>query len=117
MLYVPRQPGGPGCAQWKTDLEDLYNSTAREADGENRVRYVEIGALRRRVMVLSHRGPSPQSDLCQHRRKLLRSGNLSERCHPGLRYDLRPPAVVATIAARRCVQLRMQHRSSELSAD
>src|SRR5580704_5748982 len=100
MLYVPRQPGGLGCAQWKTDLEDLYNSTAREAHGENRVWYVEMGAVRRRVMVLSHRGPSSQSDLCQHRRKLLRSGNLSERCNPGVRYDVRAPAVVATNAAR-----------------
>src|SRR5580692_7637059 len=99
MLHIPRQPGGLGCAQWKTDLEDLYNLGAREANRENRVRHVEMGTVRRRVMVLAYHGRSPQSDLCQHGRKLFRSGNLRERCRPGLRYDLRPHAVVPTIAS------------------
>src|SRR4029077_9704009 len=100
MLHISRQPGGLGCRQRKTDLEGLYYCGAREADGTKLCRNVEVGTVRCGVVVVSHRGSCSQRDLCEHRRKLLRSGNPQQRCSPCIRYGNGTTVVVATVAAR-----------------
>src|ERR1019366_7206465 len=107
MLHVPGEPGGAGCSERKTDLEDLHNSGCRETDGSECGGDKSLRTIRSVAVVVAHHRSGEEGDLRGNRGELHNARYGGERRHPGLRYGNRAHALVTADYGERCLQFRM----------